>query len=118
MLIQFDNKFQTQIIGYVYVSFFVIIKDNEYEIMKGSYCSPSDRNSLSSLREAKHKCTEDSSCAMFYDAGGGGTTFHLCPQGSTIETSFQGAILHIKNLGEYLHNLTPLLYFCINILAG
>ena len=78
---------------------------NDYEIRPNSWCNLADCNDMN-LSEAKHKCSADSSCNMFYDAFGAGTSFCLCRSAAVIKTSSHGAILYNKK-SEYTRVCTP-----------
>ena len=66
-----------------------IRKDNHYCSLKGPI-------PYSTLLKAKQKCSQISTCTMFYDLHGRGSEFYLCNNGN-IETSSKGSILYIKD---------------------
>ena len=70
--------------------------DYGYEIKENSWCSPLRKPFYPTLSEAKHQCSYDPSCSMFYDAARTGTKFVLCWGDEKIKSSSKGSILYIK----------------------
>ena len=79
---------------------------DEYEIKENSWCYPYRDNIYPTLSKAKHQCSDDPSCTMFFDAEGVGLTFYLCDTDAEIQISTSGDLLHIKK-GGYICMCRP-----------
>ena len=51
------------------------------------------------MRYAIEECTQNSTCAMYFDECGKGNTFFACTNGSEIKQSFCNSVLYIKPTG-------------------